>query len=112
MSRKFIIIIFNALIFYCTIEPITVVWRVVVNTTIDEEFKDALERLEKDAKDVGMTITSICRETGVSRATPDRWRRHPPKSIELLTKMQSIVEARRQQMQVENKPENKFKSEL
>jgi transposase-like protein len=66
--------------------------------TFEQTFQQALDQVEKDAKEVGMTITSICRDLGISRATPDRWRKEPPKTVEILTKMQGIVAARREQI--------------
>lgn len=59
-------------------------------------FHSALDQLEEDAKKEGLTLTSICRDTGVSRATPDRWRKEVPKTVELLGKMQDVVAARRE----------------
>lgn len=60
-------------------------------------FHKALDQLESDAKEVGMTLTSLCRDTGVSRATPDRWRKVVPKTIELVGKMQTLVDDKREQ---------------
>lgn len=63
-----------------------------------QDFYAALDKLEVDAKAVDMTLTSICKATGISRATPDRWRRETPTTVMLLTKMQQVVrdeEARR-----------------
>ena len=63
-----------------------------------KDFYAELDQLEKDAAAVGMTITSICKATGISRATPDRWRRETPTTVMLLQKMQQVVrdeEARR-----------------
>ncbi len=59
------------------------------------DFHAAIDQLEENAKKEGLTLTSICRDTGVSRATPDRWRKKIPKTIELLGQMQDIVEAKR-----------------
>ena len=61
-----------------------------------QDFHAAIDKLEQDAKDVGLTLTSICRDTGVSRATPDRWRKKNPKTIELLSQMQALVTAERE----------------
>lgn len=63
----------------------------------EKTFQDTLDQLEADAKREGLTLTSICRDTGVSRATPDRWRKQPPKTIEILKRMQGIVETKRQE---------------
>lgn len=56
-----------------------------------EVFKGAIDQLEVDAKKVGLTLTSICRATKISRATPDRWRKTPPTTVDLLAKMQKVV---------------------
>jgi hypothetical protein len=61
-----------------------------------QTFHGAIDQLEADAKKEGLTLTSICRDTGVSRATPDRWRKKIPKTIELLGQMQDIVAAKRE----------------
>jgi len=57
----------------------------------DDLFKERLARIEADAHAVGLNFTSICREAGISRATPDRWKRETPKTIEILTVMEKIV---------------------
>lgn len=62
---------------------------------ISAQFKEAVSKLETDAKKVGLTITSICRETGVSRATPDRWKREAPTTVQLLARMQDVVERKK-----------------
>lgn len=62
---------------------------------ISAQFKEAVSKLETDAKKVGLTITSICRETGVSRATPDRWKREVPTTVQLLARMQDVVERKK-----------------
>ena len=64
---------------------------------ISAQFQAAVVALESDAKKVGLTITSICRETGVSRATPDRWKREAPTTVQLLAKMQALVERKKRE---------------
>lgn len=64
----------------------------------DKVFQETLNELEAEAKALGMSFTSICRDTGVSRATPDRWRKEPPKTIEIVTRMQGLVAAKRAQI--------------
>lgn len=60
-------------------------------TKFSETFLATLNDLEKRAQAAGLTITAVCREAGVSRATPDRWRMQVPNTISLLDKMQAIV---------------------
>lgn len=72
-------------------------------TNFEKVFRDTLDKLEVDAKEVGLTLTSICRSTGVSRATPDRWRKQPPNTVEILTKMQGVVVAERERLAHEAK---------
>lgn len=56
-----------------------------------KDFYATLDRLEVDAKAVGLTLTSICKITKISRATPDRWRREVPTTVMLLERMQQVV---------------------
>jgi transposase-like protein len=60
-------------------------------------FTEALDAIIADGVTVGVTLTSICRQTGISRATPDRWRKTPPKTIRLLDEMQDMIDAKRKQ---------------
>jgi hypothetical protein len=36
-------------------------------------------------------MTSICKDAGISRATPDRWKRGTPRTIEIVDQMEQIV---------------------
>lgn len=56
-----------------------------------DAFKDALAGIEAGAKEAGSSVTEICREAGISRTTPDRWKENPPITIELVAKMQDAV---------------------
>lgn len=58
-------------------------------------FHCAIDAIEADAKAVGLTLTSICRDLEVSRATPDRWRKKVPKTIEIMAAMQKVVDDKR-----------------
>jgi len=58
-------------------------------------FKRRLEKIEADAKAIGLNFTSICKEAGFSRATPDRWKRSVPKTVQMVTKMEEIVDRHR-----------------
>jgi transposase-like protein len=59
--------------------------------TFADDFKDRITKLERDALDAGLNLTEVCRQAGVSRATPDRWRRKTPKTISLVSRMEQIV---------------------
>jgi len=62
-----------------------------------DDFKDRIAKIEADAKSIGLNWTSICKEAGLSRATPDRWKKRVPKTIEVVTKMEEIVERHKAQ---------------
>lgn len=62
-----------------------------MSESITNLFYAALDDIQAQAESRGMTMTSICRDLGVSRATPDRWRKQPPKTIELMEQMQRIA---------------------
>lgn len=69
-----------------------------MSTNIKKQFEEALDRLEKEAAAIGLSLTSICRATGVSRATPDRWRKETPMTIEILASMQKVVADKRAEL--------------
>lgn len=58
---------------------------------IEQVFQESLDDLQVDAKAAGMNLTTVCKAAGIARATPDRWRQNPPKTIRALAKMQDVV---------------------
>lgn len=56
-----------------------------------EIFNERLDAIEAEANAHGLTMTDICRKSGISRATPDRWRKKPPKTVALLDEMEAIL---------------------
>ena len=61
----------------------------------EQVFLERLNAIEADAKRFGTNMTVVCADAGISRATPDRWRRSAPKTVEIVDKMESIVEGHR-----------------
>ncbi len=55
-------------------------------------FKERVTKIEEEAKAIGLNFTTICKEAGISRATPDRWKRATPKTVALVDRMEGIVE--------------------
>lgn len=62
-----------------------------MSESIIKLFYAALDDVQTQAESRGMTMTSICRDLGIARATPDRWRKNPPNTIKLLEQMQRIA---------------------
>lgn len=56
-------------------------------------FYEKLRSIEERGHRVGMTMTDICKQSGVARATPDRWRKELPKTIKCLQDMETVVAA-------------------
>lgn len=59
-------------------------------------FLDRLDEVEKEANDIGLTLTDITRGVKISRATPDRWRASIPNTIALLDQMDAWVTKERE----------------
>lgn len=59
--------------------------------TFEVEFQARLANIKQRAEEAGVSLTSICRETGVARATPDRWLANTPNTIKLLDKLEAEV---------------------
>lgn len=66
------------------------------------EFIKKLDDIEARAKNIGSTITEVCRDANIARATPDRWRSKAPKSIDLMVKLEKAVEAAEQKAAASN----------
>lgn len=50
-----------------------------------------LNDLERRALLAGTNLTAISKEIKISRSTPDRWRRHPPKTLQILDQIEARV---------------------
>lgn len=59
--------------------------------TFEAVFRSRVAKIEADARAVGLNFTTICKEAGISRATPDRWKRGTPRTIEIVDQMEKIV---------------------
>lgn len=70
--------------------------------TYVDEFKERVAKIESDAVAVGLNLTVICKEAGISRATPDRWRKKTPKTVLLIKKLEGIIEKHREELAKEN----------
>ena len=61
--------------------------------TFEDDFKERLNAIVARGEAVGISVTELCRRTGISRATPDRWCKSAPLSIRLVDKLESEVAA-------------------
>lgn len=65
------------------------------NTTparsFEGEFKRRLSEIIERGSACGLNISQLCREAGVSRATPDRWRTDVPLSVRLVDQLDAVV---------------------
>ncbi len=61
--------------------------------SFEEAFYERVDKIVQRGKAVGLTITDICVQSGVARATPDRWREKIPLTITLVDKMEKAVSA-------------------
>lgn len=60
-----------------------------------DAFIEAVDGIIRDAKEIGVPMSEICSDASVSRATPSRWKRNQPSTIETVVKLQGAVAARR-----------------
>jgi hypothetical protein len=61
--------------------------------TFYDDFLARLDSLESRARAAGITLTHMCRDAGIARATPDRWRKSAPKSIRAIDELEKAVVA-------------------
>lgn len=62
-------------------------------SSFEKQFQDRLDSIERRARVAGVTLTHLCRESKLSRATPDRWRAEAPQSIKLVDKLEAALVA-------------------
>ena len=59
-----------------------------------EAFVERLDQLDANIALLGTSLSSICRDAGIARGTPDRWRRELPKTVLLMDDLERAVNAR------------------
>lgn len=62
--------------------------------TFAAEFLERLDKLESNAALMGLSVSDIYRESGVTPYTLVRWRKNPPSMVKSLTDMEAVVEKR------------------
>lgn len=61
----------------------------------DEVFRETVRNLAIDAESAGTNLTQVCKETKISRSTPERWKgKKVPKSVQIVADMQRAVRRR------------------
>lgn len=83
-----------------------------MSTNYTNDFYAALDTLKADAEKVGMTLTSICRATKISRATLVRWRKEVPTTVMLMSRMQKVVRDEEARRAAGDAPAEQFAKEL
>lgn len=64
--------------------------------TFEGEFKRRINDIKQRAKAAGTSMTALCQDTGIARATPDRWAQRTPKTIKLIDELeQALIKAER-----------------
>lgn len=61
--------------------------------TFESMFQARLEVILRRAASAGLTVSQMCRESGIARATPDRWRARAPLSVRLVDRLEAQVVA-------------------
>lgn len=65
---------------------------VATDLQFSKVFSARLDNIERRALQLGTSLTAICKGIGISRATPDRWRRQIPRTIEIVDAMEKWTE--------------------
>jgi transposase-like protein len=59
--------------------------------SFSDEFKSAIADIETRAAACGENWSTLCKRAGISRTTPDRWRKNDPATVRAVSKVQSIL---------------------
>lgn len=62
-----------------------------MTTTFAQEHKARIAALDGRARAAGSTITQVCKNTRIARATYERWLERPPQSITKLDELEAEV---------------------
>lgn len=65
---------------------------VATDSQFSQVFLTRIDNIERRALQLGTSLTAICKGVGISRATPDRWRRQIPRTIEIVDAMEKWTE--------------------
>lgn len=57
----------------------------------EKAFAMRVDDLRRRAEACGSSLTGICRDTGVARATVERWRERAPQTIQILDQLRARV---------------------
>lgn len=60
-------------------------------TTFSQEHKARISALDERARAAGSNMTQVCKNTGIARATYERWLERPPQSITKLDELEAEV---------------------
>lgn len=61
-------------------------------TTFEQEMHNRLRDMEARAKAVGSNMTQVTKNTGIARATFERWQTRAPQSVTKLDEMEAEVQ--------------------
>lgn len=59
--------------------------------TFSENFRSTLAEIESRAAALGENWTTLCKRAGISRTTPDRWKKSDPATVRAVTSVQKIL---------------------
>jgi hypothetical protein len=59
--------------------------------TFSKGFLENLNDLERRALQAGTNLTAASKKIGISRSTPDRWRRKVPKTLKILDQLEAFI---------------------
>lgn len=63
----------------------------MLSRNFNASFRDAIEKLHSDAAQHGIAMSEICEFAGVSRATPHRYLKKLPATIQTVSRMQTAL---------------------
>jgi hypothetical protein len=58
-------------------------------------FNEALDAITSEALLLDVPMAELCSDAGISRATPSRWKRRPPRTVQTVVKLEAALAKRR-----------------
>lgn len=60
--------------------------------TFAAEFRSRIINIRERASACGSSLTALCKNNGIARATPDRWLANTPKTVRLIDELEAELQ--------------------
>jgi hypothetical protein len=63
-----------------------------------EQLANIYETLKRKCKRAGTDLTQVCRDAGIDRSIPERWKKENPKTLDIVVKLLQAIENKQKEI--------------